>query len=126
MTKLPYTYTDRDGDQLIIGDDVIAIVGQSDGALAVTCVSTPSEEDAVHLIRAILSLSRVTGYMFLGVEEIGKIRRASVLRGAVSMRERAVECAEDVFPSEAIGEIRALSLLPDGEDTSPPSTKSNK
>lgn len=117
MTELPYTYTDRDGDELrIVRDDNHGYVSVSKEATGPASVYAPTGEDAVDVVRAVLAAAGDTGHMVLSAGEIEKIRRASELRGAVSMRERAVECAEDVFPSEAIGEIRALPLLPEETD----------
>ena len=113
MTDLPYTYTDFDGDQMIVSPSWITIHDAG--------VHAPSGDDAVALARAILAAAGNTGHEVVSEHQMEWRLRNAGTNCARSMRERALEEIQprwDLHPDtqhETKRVIRALPLIPDGD-----------
>lgn len=120
---LPYTYTDCDGDVLVVSLNQIKTTCFYDGDPEETSVTTPPAPDAIALARAILEAAGDTGHVVIPQEEIGIATEILVRRVAESMRERAANVATRVnFGGGVAALIRALPLLPEGEPNRTPTT----
>lgn len=112
MADLPYTYTDRDGDRLIVDATCVVIVEESDGAAVSTHVLGPGGADAVALARAVLAAAGNTGHVVVHKADLIGAENA-----VVAMRQRAAHLTEysDKTRAEIADEIRSLPLLPGDE-----------
>ncbi|WP_304452857.1 hypothetical protein [Nocardiopsis sp. YSL2] len=111
--KLPYRYTDEDGDEMVVDSGRISLAKGN----RVAIVKVPVGLDAVALVEAVLAAAGLTGYRVLSPDEVEAIARASARHAALNMRHRSAQAAVEApgtpyTPAEA---ITALSVLPDDE-----------
>jgi hypothetical protein len=117
MADLPYTHTDRDGQELSAVADYIIDEGPGlTFRIGGEVHSLPAAEFVVLARRALPALE--TGFEAMDAEELSQILREEGEERARSMRERIIQ-AIDEAPEYAVLEsvIRALPLLPGGDTT---------
>ena len=111
MAKYRFTHTDIDGNQILVGDNTIAI--NDHGARLVAYL--PVDPARVALARAVLPDSGDTGHLVVSTEESARAIRIRESIAAEDMRDRIIAALGS--PQYAAAAIRALPLLPDGDDT---------